>query len=69
MAINCSSNALLDTLNAKKDLLNSKVASLQSAGAAAMGDLKAKADAMKDSLLQLYLFLLLYQTSRKSLTL
>ena len=51
MAINCSSNALLDTLNAKKDLLNSKVAELQSAGAAAMGDLKAKADAMKDSLL------------------
>lgn len=51
MAINCSSNALLDTLNAKKDALNAKVASLQSAGAAAMGDLKAKADAMKDSLL------------------
>jgi hypothetical protein len=51
MAINCSSNALLDTLNAKKDLLNSKVAELQSAGAAAMEDLKAKADAMKDSLL------------------
>jgi|TARA_R110000744_G_scaffold118409_1_gene221153 hypothetical protein len=51
MAINCSSNALLDTLNAKKNLLNSKVAELQSAGAAAMEDLKAKADAMKDSLL------------------
>lgn len=51
MAINCSSNALLDTLNAKKDLLNSKVAELQSAGAGAMEDLKAKADAMKDSLL------------------
>jgi len=51
MAINCSSNALLDTLNAKKDLLNSKVAELQSAGAAAMADIQAKADAMKDSLL------------------
>jgi len=51
MAINCSSNALLDTLNAKKDLLNSKVAELQSAGAAAMADIQGKADAMKDSLL------------------
>jgi hypothetical protein len=51
MAINCSSNALLDTLNAKKDLLNSKVAELQSAGAAAMGDLANKAKDVKDSLL------------------
>ena len=51
MAINCSSNSLLDSLNAKKDLLNSKVASLQSAGAAAMGDLAAKAASMKDALL------------------
>lgn len=51
MAINCSSNALLDTLNAKKDALNSKVNELQAAGAAAMADLKAKADEMKDSLL------------------
>ena len=51
MAINCSSNPLLDSLNAKKDLLNSKVASLQSAGAAAMGDLAAKAASMKDALL------------------
>lgn len=51
MAINCSSNALLDTLNAKKDALNAKVGELQSLGAAAMADLKAKADEMKDSLL------------------
>lgn len=51
MAINCSSNALLDTLNAKKDALNAKVGELQSLGAGAMADLKAKADEMKDSLL------------------
>lgn len=51
MAINCSSNTLLDTLNAKKDALNAKVEELQSLGAAAMADLKAKADEMKDSLL------------------
>jgi hypothetical protein len=51
MAINCSSNALLDTLNAKKDALNAKVGELQSLGAGAMADIKAKADEMKDSLL------------------
>ena len=51
MAINCSSNALLDTLNAKKEALNAKVAELQSAGAAAMADLKAKSDEMKAALL------------------
>ena len=51
MAINCSSNALLDTLNAKKDALNAKVAELSSLGAAAMADLQAKADEMKDALL------------------
>lgn len=51
MAINCSSNALLDTLNAKKDALNAKVGELQSLGAGAMADLKVKADEMKDSLL------------------
>lgn len=51
MAINCSSNALLDTLNQKKDELNNKIAELQSLGAAAMADIQAKADAMKDALL------------------
>ena len=51
MAINCSSNALLDTLNAKKEALNAKVAELQSLGAAAMADLQAKANDMKDALL------------------
>ena len=51
MAINCSSNALLDTLNAKKDALNAKVGEFQSLGAGAMADIKAKADEMKDSLL------------------
>lgn len=51
MAINCSSNALLDTLNAKKDALNAKVAELSSLGASAMADLQAKADEMKDALL------------------
>ena len=51
MAINCSSNALLDTLNAKKDALNAKVGELQSLGAGAMADIKAKADEMKVSLL------------------
>ena len=51
MAINCSSNALLDTLNAKKDALNAKVGELSSLGAAAMADLQAKADDMKDALL------------------
>ena len=51
MAINCSSNALLDTLNQKKDELNNKIAELESLGAAAMADIQAKADAMKDSLL------------------
>ncbi len=51
MAINCSSNALLDTLNAKKEALNAKVAELSSLGAAAMADLQAKADEMKDALL------------------
>lgn len=51
MAINCSSNALLDTLNAKKEALNAKVAELQSAGAGAMADLKAKSDEMKAALL------------------
>jgi len=53
MAINCSSNALLDTLNAKKEALNAKVAELQSLGAAAMADLQAKADEMKDALLSM----------------
>ena len=51
MAINCSSNALLDTLNAKKEALNAKVAELSSLGAGAMADLQAKADEMKDALL------------------
>ena len=51
MAINCSSNALLDTLNAKKEALNAKVAELQSLGAAAMADLQAKANEMKAALL------------------
>lgn len=51
MPINCSSNALLDTLNKKKDELNNKIAELQSLGAAAMADIQAKADAMKDALL------------------
>ena len=51
MAINCSSNAKLDALNAKKDALNSKVAEMQSLGAGATADLKAKADEMKDALL------------------
>lgn len=51
MAINCSSNALLDTLNAKKEALNAKVAGLQSLGAKAMGDIAKAADEMKDALL------------------
>ena len=51
MAINCSSNALLDTLNAKKEALNAKVADLSALGAGAMADLQAKADEMKDALL------------------
>lgn len=51
MPINCSSNALLDTLNKKKDELNNKIAELQSLGAAALADIQAKADAMKDALL------------------
>lgn len=49
--INCSSNGLLDTLNAKKDALAAKVGEIQAAGAAALADIKAKADEMKDSLL------------------
>lgn len=51
MAINCSSNALLDTLNAKKEALNAKVAELSSLGAQAMGDIAEKADEMKAALL------------------
>ena len=51
MAINCSSNAKLDALNAKKAELNAKIGELQSAGAGAMADVKAKADSMKAALL------------------
>ena len=51
MAINCSSNALLDTLNAKKDALNAKVAELSALGAKAMEDIANAADEMKDALL------------------
>ena len=51
MAINCSSNSALEALNAKKEALAGKIGELKAAGAAAMGDLKAKADEMKDSLL------------------
>jgi hypothetical protein len=55
MPINCSSNGLLDTLNAKKKELNDNIEALQGkAGAAmegALATLKAKGDAMKDSLL------------------
>ncbi len=53
MAINCSSNALLDTLNAKKEALNAKVAELSSLGAKAMADIAEKADEMKDALLSM----------------
>jgi len=51
MAINCSSNSKLDALNAKKAELNAKIGELQSAGAGAMADVKAKADSMKAALL------------------
>jgi len=55
MSINCSSNGLLDTLNAKKDALNADIEALQGKAGAAMEGaligLKAKGDAMKDSLL------------------
>ena len=51
MAIDCSSNPLLEKLNASKDALNNKLAELQSAGAAAMADITAKADQMKADLL------------------
>ena len=51
MAINCSNNSALEALNEKKAALAGKVSELKSAGAAAMGDLQAKAGEMKDALL------------------
>ena len=53
MAINCSSNALLDNLNAKKEALNAKVADLSALGAKAMADIEAKAEDMKAALLSM----------------
>ncbi len=55
MAINCSSNSKLDTLNAKKAELNAQVDAMQNAAqgqmGAAMQALNEKANAMKDALL------------------
>jgi hypothetical protein len=53
MAINCSSNALLDNLNAKKEALNAKVGELSALGAKAMADIAEKADEMKGALLSM----------------
>ena len=55
MAINCSSNSKLDTLNAKKAELNAQVEAMQNAAkgemGAAMQALNTKANSMKDALL------------------
>jgi len=55
MAINCSSNSKLDTLNAKKAELNAQVDAMQNAAqgqmGAAMQALNEKANSMKDALL------------------
>lgn len=51
MALNCSSNAALDKLQASKDAMQAKLDSLVSAGASALADVKAQADAIKADLL------------------
>jgi hypothetical protein len=50
--INCSTNSILDSVNAKKEELLSKVKGLtETGGAGAIADLKAQADSMKESIL------------------
>jgi hypothetical protein len=53
MSINCSSNPKLEALEKKKKELADQAASLASAGSGAMADLKAKANSMKDALLDM----------------
>lgn len=53
MSINCSNNPKLEALNAKKKELADQAANLESQGAAAMADLTTKANAAKDSLLDM----------------
>lgn len=53
MSINCSSNPKLEALNAKKKELADQAANLESQGAGAMADVTAKANAAKDSLLDM----------------